>query len=174
MNYIVYKHTTPSGKIYIGITSKKAKYRWGKNGNKYKKNKHFYSAILKYGWENIEHEILFENLTKEEACQKEIELIAYYRSNEREFGYNKSIGGEINMGYHLSDETKKQLVKCKKVKDVEKIILFMVRLIAKSKEKNGQKKEKEFRYQKKEEKNYMENKLGKYKAKKQKKNYLML
>lgn len=116
MNYIVYKHTTPSGKIYIGITSKKAKYRWGKNGNKYKKNKHFYSAILKYGWENIEHEILFENLTKEEACQKEIELIAYYRSNEREFGYNKSIGGEINMGYHLSDETKKTISEVQKGK----------------------------------------------------------
>lgn len=109
MNYIVYKHTTPSGKIYIGITSKQAKYRWGKNGNKYKKNKHFYSAIVKYGWGNIKHEILFENLTKEEACQKEIELIAYYRSNEREFGYNKSIGGEINKGYHHSEEYKKAL-----------------------------------------------------------------
>ena len=109
MSYIVYKHTTPSGKVYIGITSKKPKCRWGKDGKRYKKNKYFYSAILKYGWENIEHEILFRNLTKEEACQKEIELIAYYHSNEREFGYNNSIGGEINKGYHHSEEYKKAL-----------------------------------------------------------------
>ena len=54
--YVVYKHTTPSGKVYIGITGLKPERRW-RNGNGYKDNEHFYRAILKYGWDNIKHEI---------------------------------------------------------------------------------------------------------------------
>ena len=92
-NYCVYKHTSPSNKIYIGITSKKPEHRWN-NGKSYLGNKHFANAIQKYGWDNFKHEILFENLTKEEACQKEIELIAFYKSNQPEFGYNHTIGGD--------------------------------------------------------------------------------
>ena len=33
--YTVYKHTSPSGKVYIGITCRKPKYRWN-NGKGYK------------------------------------------------------------------------------------------------------------------------------------------
>ena len=47
--------------------------RWGVNGRNYKSSPHFYSAIQKYGWDNFEHNILFTNLTKEEACLKEQE-----------------------------------------------------------------------------------------------------
>lgn len=90
--YYVYKHTTPNEKVYIGITCKNPSYRWN-GGNGYK-GQAFYNAILKYGWLNIRHEILFDNLTKEEAEQKEIELIAEYRSNDRQYGYNISSGGE--------------------------------------------------------------------------------
>ena len=61
--YIVYKHTCPNGKVYIGITSREAKLRWN-CGNGYNNNKHFKSAIVKYGWNNIKHEILFDGLTK--------------------------------------------------------------------------------------------------------------
>lgn len=91
--YSVYKHTSPKGKIYIGITSMNPFKRWN-NGRGYKYNSYFYSAIQKYGWDNIKHEILFENLTQEEAEQKEIELIAKYKSNQREYGYNLTDGGE--------------------------------------------------------------------------------
>lgn len=38
--YTVYKHTTPSGKVYVGITKQKPEQRWD-NGNGYKKNEHF-------------------------------------------------------------------------------------------------------------------------------------
>ena len=69
--YTVYKHTTPSGKIYIGITSNDPKYRW-KNGYGYMNNKYFFNAIKKYGWNNISHEILFTGLSEEEAYSKEI------------------------------------------------------------------------------------------------------
>ena len=64
--YVVYCHTSPSGKKYIGM-SKNVKRRWEAHGENYKTCIKFYNAIKKYGWENITHEILEENLTKEEA-----------------------------------------------------------------------------------------------------------
>jgi len=94
MNYKVYKHTNLiNGKIYIGITKQELKRRW-QNGYGYTDNKYFYNSIIKNGWNNFEHEVLFDNLTKEQAQQKEIELIKKYKSNNREYGYNMSKGGE--------------------------------------------------------------------------------
>ena len=103
--YTVYKHTCPNGKVYIGITSMKPEQRW-REGKGYSKHIHFHNAILKYGWDNLKHEILYMDLTKEEACQKEIELIAKYKSNQKEFGYNLSSGGEH---YRHSVETCEKL-----------------------------------------------------------------
>ena len=111
MGYTVYMHTSPSGKRYIGITGKKPHLRWD-NGNGYKPNQHFYNAILKYGWDNIKHEILFTDLSKEEAEQKEIELIALYKSNQHSCGYNRSSGGgsrAIGCHWTLNDEVKNKL-----------------------------------------------------------------
>lgn len=108
-NYTVYKHTAPNGKVYIGITGQKPKYRWN-NGNGYIENKHFYSAIRRYHWENFKHDILETGLTKEQACAKEFELIAYYDSNNREKGYNNSKGGECSaLGIHHSVETRRKI-----------------------------------------------------------------
>lgn len=115
MSYSVYKHTFPNGKVYIGITSRKPELRWRKNGNGYlfkDKNGEYTqylmaNAIQKYGWNNINHEILFTGLTKDEAENKEIELIAYYKSNQKEFGYNIQNGGNT-YGTH-SEEVKKKI-----------------------------------------------------------------
>ena len=93
--YTVYKHTCPNGKVYIGITSLDVKTRWGRNGALYK-NMLFGKAIEKYGWDNIKHEILFSGLTEKEASEKEAELISYYKSNDRKFGYNIADGGLIH------------------------------------------------------------------------------
>lgn len=90
--YTVYKHTSPSGKCYIGITSTKPQYRWW-YGKGYSNNPYFYRAIQKYGWDNFQHDILFTGLTKEEAEQKEIELIAFYNSTNIKYGYNIKAGG---------------------------------------------------------------------------------
>ena len=60
--YIVYKHTTPNNKIYIGITKHDPKYRWLNNGRGYKEQSTFFNAILKYGWINIKHEILYNDI----------------------------------------------------------------------------------------------------------------
>ena len=94
--YKVYKHTFPNNKVYIGITGRKTiEMRWGRNGSRYHGQTYIVNAIQKYGWDNIKHEILFDNLTKEEAEQKEIELIAFYKSNQRECGYNIELGGKL-------------------------------------------------------------------------------
>ena len=47
--YTVYKHVSPKGKVYIGITHKyPAEKRWGKNGYGYKTQRAFARAIKKY------------------------------------------------------------------------------------------------------------------------------
>ena len=92
--YIVYKHTSPNGKVYIGITSQNPERRWRKNGEGYKDHNYFWNAIQKYGWDNFTHEILFNDLTAEQAYKKEQEFISYYKSNDSRYGYNLSSGGE--------------------------------------------------------------------------------
>ena len=97
-NYCVYKHTTPNGKVYIGITKQKPERRW-RGGLGYKppdgKETPFYRAIVKYGWDNIHHEIIASGLNKENACQVEVELIKAFNSQDRRFGYNVLQGGDI-------------------------------------------------------------------------------
>lgn len=107
-NYTVYMHVCPNGKRYIGITRQSVEKRW-KNGKGYsrKENTYFYKAILKYGWNNIQHQILFEGLTKKEAEDKEIELISFYKSSDRESGYNIMNGG--NCSESMPDEIRQKL-----------------------------------------------------------------
>lgn len=105
-NYLVYKHTFPNGKVYIGITKQKPNQRWRK-GEGYKGSSSVFNAINKYGWDNIKHEILFVNLSREQAEQKEIELIDFYKSFDEKFGYNLEKGGSVNK--KISLETRKKL-----------------------------------------------------------------
>lgn len=93
-NFKVYKHTAPNGKVYIGITHTSLTKRCGTDGSGYRKQPVFYHAIQKYGWENFKHEILFDNLTKEEACAIEQMQIALYDSRNHDKGYNLQMGGE--------------------------------------------------------------------------------
>ena len=94
--YCVYQHTNKiNGKIYIGITCQKPEYRWGKNGKGYIECSYFWNAIQKYGWDNFDHEIIKTSLTRDEACAMEIALIKEKKSNDPDYGYNQSPGGDI-------------------------------------------------------------------------------
>ena len=106
-NYTVYMHIAPNDKKYVGIT-KNIKGRW-KNGYGYASSPHFYNAILKYGWDNIKHTIIAENLTIEQACKLEQNLIADYDLTNPEKGYNVCIGGEGTNGYHHTEKSKQKL-----------------------------------------------------------------
>lgn len=96
-NYTVYMHVTPSNKIYVGLTCKTPRARWN-NGNNYSTQLHFYRAIKKYGWDNIEHIIVAEGLSREEAEILEIDLIKYWDTTNQGNGYNKSTGGKAFSG----------------------------------------------------------------------------
>lgn len=93
-NYVVYRHTSPSGKVYIGITKVTVKSRWRK-GHGYTNNHcyKFANAIRKYGWDNIKHEVLLTNLSKSEAMYSEKYLIRWYKLHN--ISYNILDGGEI-------------------------------------------------------------------------------
>ena len=104
--FCIYKHTCPNGKVYIGKTCRKPEYRWGNNGDRYYTSPHFWNAINKYGWDNINHEILYTDLSNEEACELEIKLIAEHKSNDRRYGYNITAGGEGSLGRKHTEEWK--------------------------------------------------------------------
>ena len=118
-NYNVYIHIFPNSKVYIGITSQKPKRRWN-NGQGYKNNQYMTNAIMKYGWDNVIHKILYTNLKKEEAEEIEIKLIKEYKADNKRYGYNIEYGGchngktseitrkrisEANKGKHNSPKT---------------------------------------------------------------------
>ena len=107
--YKIYAHINKiNGKVYIGQTCyRNINQRW-RHGEGYKHSPHFYNAIQKYGWENFEHIILFEDICGYELADAiERELIQKYQSNNSEYGYNISSGGSY--GRTLTDETKNKI-----------------------------------------------------------------
>ena len=83
--YKIYIHKFPNGKKYVGVCQC-CEDRWN-NGNGYANNKEMYEDIKKYGWENIEHKVLYEISDSKIAYDIEHILI-----NELELiknGYNR-------------------------------------------------------------------------------------
>ncbi len=105
-NYTVYRHVFPNGKSYIGITGNKPEMRWN-CGSGYYKNQYMHAAIKKYGWKNVKHQIWFIGLSKKEAERIERKMIALFKSNNRDYGYNITSGGEC-IGKH-SEESKAKM-----------------------------------------------------------------
>ena len=102
--YVVYRHIFPNGKSYIGITCVKPYYYRWRAGSSYSQQPKVYNAIKKYGWENIKHELLYENLSQNTANRVEQEMIAKYDSVKN--GYNVSIGGGGTFGIPCSEDKK--------------------------------------------------------------------
>ena len=107
-NFCVYKHTSPDGRVYIGMTGQKPEVRW-QSGTGYKTNTYFTRSINKYGWQNFKHEIIAQGLSKEQAQKLEIRLIAEYKSNDRKCGFNISVGGESHKGVKISEWHKERV-----------------------------------------------------------------
>lgn len=107
-NYCVYMHkleTEEGARRYIGITCTRPEYRWN-NGKGYIKNIYFWRAIEKYGWNAFEHIILFEGLSKEKACLKEMALIKLFNTTDSKNGFNLTSGGEHS---ELTEASKEKL-----------------------------------------------------------------
>jgi group I intron endonuclease len=104
-SFLIYKHTAPNGKSYIGQT----------NDYVARCYKHqltdgcpaFYSAIKKYGWDNFTHEILIDGLTLAEANEFEELMISEFNTISPN-GYNIKNGG---CNFSNAEETKVKLSK---------------------------------------------------------------
>ena len=119
-NYCVYLHTNIiNGKKYVGITCQEPNKRW-KNRTGYnprgKGKSKFYNAILKYGWNNFEHEIVASNLTREEANNFEHILIISLKTNNSEYGYNITDGGDGWTRIKHTEKTKQKISESNKGK----------------------------------------------------------
>lgn len=105
-NISIYRHIFPNGKVYIGQTCQKPEYRWN-NGRGYKTSPFIFNAINKYGWDSIQHEVLFTGLDQLNADIIEEDLIYYYRQIGK--SYNLANGGSVNRGWKMSEEAKEKL-----------------------------------------------------------------
>lgn len=115
--HFVYRHISPSGKVYVG-QAVNIQRRWGYKGEQYLHKKKdgtyvqaaFARAILKYGWENFTHEVLLEEVSKNEANYAEKYLIKWYKLHD--ISYNITDGGEGTCGLHqvISEERRKKII----------------------------------------------------------------
>ena len=120
----VYVHINKiNGKIYVGRTKRDPEERYGINGSHYLlQDKYsgkylqplFASAINKYGWDNFEHEVVASNLTDIESRNFERLLIRMLHSNEKDFGYNMTEGGE-DLSNLWSEDRKKKHINSRKI-----------------------------------------------------------
>lgn len=105
--WVIYVHTlTLDGRKYIGQTND-IHSRWKPSA--YKTCTKFYNAIQEYGWNNFTHEIIYDNLTLEEANELEEKLIAEYDTINN--GFNLDSGG---LNHLHSQETKDKMSKTRK------------------------------------------------------------
>lgn len=104
--FVIYKYTNLiNNKVYIGQTCQNPpNKRWYPSN--YIHNEYLYNSIQKYGWDNFSKEIIEKDLTLEEANEREEFWIQYYKTLNREYGYNIRPGGNNSL---LSDETKNKM-----------------------------------------------------------------
>ena len=103
-NYSVYQHVTPDGLYYFGQTQNVER-RWEANGIHYKGTA-LQPYIEKFGWDNIQHIVLFRDQTRENAIWIEDFLI----ETAREDGVciNKNRSGNISKEEGYKQQISKQ------------------------------------------------------------------
>jgi group I intron endonuclease len=92
--YCIYKHTSPSGKAYIGITNNYKRRCYAHKAVKSNKCIRFSRAIEKHGWDSFKHEVLIDGLTLEQANRYEVFYISEH-STLSPNGYNLNTGGLV-------------------------------------------------------------------------------
>lgn len=107
MNYSVYKIVAPDGRVYIGTTTQKPKSRWN-HGNGYRFCEDMWNLIVSQGWESFQTDVIKTDLTYDEACKMEQELIVKYDACNPEKGFNREGGGIFKKKIVL-DSTRKRI-----------------------------------------------------------------
>jgi len=145
--YCVYKHTSPSGKAYIGQTNNYKRRESEHRNHSRVECRSFQNAIKKYGWDNFKHEILKENLNLEEANYWEIKLINDLKTFSPN-GYNLKGGGN---GVSHSQETIQKMIATRSKKEYRDAHSIRQKLIHNDPERKALASKKTTDYFKKEE-----------------------
>lgn len=85
--------------------------RWRNHKSKSKKNydsNYFHNALSKYGFDNFDVSILEKNINIEDLDHREIYFINEYQSNDRNKGYNSTMGGQ-GISKSTLDEIRKKV-----------------------------------------------------------------
>jgi group I intron endonuclease len=117
---IVYKCTNlKNGKVYVGLTERRlnrrinSHYHYAKNSNGL-----FQNALRKNNRDDFLWEEIDRADTREELCSKEQYWIKHYKSDNRDFGYNLTDGGEHPV---FSKTTRKKISKATMGKEKYKL-----------------------------------------------------
>lgn len=106
---VVYKLTSPSLKVYIGQTvdfdHRMRQYSFGSC----KLQRYLYAAIVKYGWDNFNKEVLAPAYSRAELDRLEIDFIRDYKATNPAYGYNIIAGGGGSTGLRHSDGAKEKI-----------------------------------------------------------------
>lgn len=111
----IYKITSPTGRIYIGLTSMRYQrfYSYRNLKNNIKGQRRLYYSLKKYGWENHKVEIIRDNIpNRKEACVWERYYIYKYDTYRTEHGLNLTKGGDSAVTW--TDEMRKRQSKIMK------------------------------------------------------------
>lgn len=110
---IIYKYTSPSGKVYIGQTMNEDRRKHCFMNAKIYAGYAINMARLKYGPENFKYEVLMEyNTNNIDLLRKilnifEVSYIIKFKSNDIKYGYNITTGGDLNTaGVKYTDEAR--------------------------------------------------------------------
>lgn len=118
-----------NNKIYIGKTiSYNYLNRWSTHKTAHGGCKYFYSAIKKYGWDSFDRYVLYQseiflNTKKNKkflldiANEKEKYYIALYKSNNYNYGYNLTTGGDGTIGYEFTEDVREKMSKMRSGKN---------------------------------------------------------
>lgn len=98
-------------KAYIGITSQTFKKRYNEGFSNHH-NIHFRNAVKKYGVKNFDVVLLEKEVEDYEQLKKlETKHIKKYKTSDKRYGYNQTLGGDGVLGLKRSDESKKKMSK---------------------------------------------------------------
>ena len=115
MGVIYLIRCVPTGKIYIGKTIEtKPEDRWNNHLSLARTGRaktHLANAIRKYGEDAFTFSVI-EECHEDELNERERYYIAFYRSNNRLFGYNMTDGGDG--GYDFTPEVRQKISKVHK------------------------------------------------------------
>ena len=149
--YIVYVHITPDGMHYYGI-SNNHKCRWDSNGIHYRDTS-LQPYIEKYGWDNIQHIVLYENLSYDDALKIEDSLIL--SGWEKGNCINKRRSGNISKDVDYIREYQREYHREYQRKNIKKILEYQRKYYEQNKDKYRDYK-RQYRRRKKEEKQFKE------------------